>query len=298
MGVSWLKEAVALSAAPKLSVIARIKENLGGFVPARGYGVVHASDVTKPNFCPRHWVLMDKLQKKVKDEYLATALEATFDVGRITASLVTDKWLGKSAIGNWKCKTCGDCRTFCSKPLNGCKKLGHCHWQYVEVSFDSITYGVQGSIDVMVDLGSQLVVATELKIIKEEDFAKIIMPLPEHVLRTKLYMKLMADSNSAYKDRINLFESRVLYVSRAYGKKNLDFKGEILPFKEFVVERDDEKVMPLLRNAQQIKIYRDKGFIPSGICSLPTDNHAKNCNTCKECFSGEYPSQQKPLDML
>lgn len=298
MATKWLQHAVALSATPKLSVIARIKENLGGFSTPRGYSVVHASDVTKPGFCPRHWALMDLLKAKVKDEYLSTALEATFDVGSATADLVTHKWLGKSAIGNWRCTTCGDSRTFCSKPAQGCGKPGTCNWRYVEVKFDSQTYGVQGSIDVMVDLGSQLVVATELKIIKEEDFAKIIKPLPEHVQRTKLYLKLIADSDSVYKDKINLFQARVLYVSRAYGKKNLDYKGEILPFREFLVEREDEKVLPLLRNAQQIKVYRDKGLIPSGVCALPTDKLAKSCSTCKECFGGDYPSAQPALEVL
>jgi hypothetical protein len=296
----WLKHAVLGASTPKMSIIHRLKMNVGGTTPARSMAEVHASDATKPDFCPRHWALMDTLAKTKKNEYLSTALAATFDMGNATADLVKEHWLGDSSIGNWKCKTCGDQRTFCSKPEAGCKKQLGCNWRYVEMVFDSVYSGITGSIDVMVELGSMKVVPTELKIIKVEDFEALKTPLAEHSLRTKLYLKLISDSTSVYKDRINLHEAHVLYVSRGYGKKNLDHNGEILPFKEYVVARDDAAVMPLMHNARQIKIFREdeKHPMPSGICTLPTDKYAKGCSTCGACFSGNYPAAQPALEHL
>jgi hypothetical protein len=293
----WLKEAVIGMGTPQVSIIQRIKANLGGHTQPRAKDVVHASDATKPNFCPRHWALLDIEKKKIPEEYISTALAATFDVGRATADLVTEHWLGDSAIGNWKCATCGEQRSFCSKPKNGCAKQLGCNWRYKEVVFESKEYGVSGSIDVMVDLGAALVAATELKIIKVEDFAEIKQPLAEHVLRTQMYLKLISDSNSAYKNRINLHEARVFYASRGYGKANLDHNKEVLPFKEFVVKRNDERVVPLLKNAQQVMIFRQTGEMPSGICTLPSDKYAKHCTTCKGCFSGQYPAAQPSLEL-
>lgn len=295
MSTNWLKEAVIGMGTPQVSIIQRIKSNLGGQTQPRSKDVVHASDATKPDFCPRHWALLDILQKKIPDEYLSTALAATFDVGHATADLVTERWLGDSAIGNWRCTTCHETRTFCSKPKNGCTKQLACNWRYVEVVFESQEYGVSGSIDVMVDLGALLVMATELKIIKVEDFAEIKQPLAEHVLRTQMYLKLISDSASAYKDRINLHQARVLYVSRGYGKANVEHNKEVLPFKEYVVPRNDERVIPILKNAQQVMVFRKTGAIPSGICTMPTDKYAKHCTTCKACFSGQYPAVQLPL---
>lgn len=293
--MSWLKHAVALSASPKASIISRIKEQLGGPTPPRGYKHIHASAVTKVNFCPRHVALLDLTQKKLKDEYIPTAMAATFDVGNATSDLIREHWLGPYSIGNWECRSCGEKRTFCSKPGKGCKKLGRCNWRYEEIVFHS-HYGVMGSIDMFVDLGSQKFMAVENKILKDEDFQEIVTPLAEHKQRTQLYLKLIADSYFPWKDKINLFEARVFYVSRAYGRKNVNYNNEVLPFREFVVERDDAKILPLLNNARQIKTFREEAKIPSGICMLPTDKYAKSCSTCVECFSGKYPAAQPSLE--
>jgi hypothetical protein len=300
MTTGWLKAAVINAAAPKVSIIHRLKQNLGGFQPARDHSVVHASDVTKPGFCPRQWALIDILGVKKKDEFVSTAMHATYDMGNATASLVVENWLGDYAVGNWKCQTCQSQRTFSSKPKNGCKNQQACNWKYVEMRFESQTYGVDGSIDVMVDLASSMVQVTELKIIKVEDFKELKFPQAEHTLRTQMYLKLIADSDSPFKHKINLHEARVLYTSRGYGIKNVEH-NDILPWKEFTVARNDDRVSPLLKKAQQIKFFRDarkagESLIPSGLCTLPTDKHAKTCGMCNACFSGQYPAQQPPLE--
>jgi hypothetical protein len=102
-------------------------------------------------------------------------------------------------------------------------------------------------------------------------------------------MKLIEDSDSPLKGRFNLQEAKVIYVSRAFGKKHLP-SGEILPFKEFDVKRDDVALIPYLEKAREIKIFKESGLIPNGICGTAMDTHAKSCSVCGECFGGKYPA--------
>lgn len=122
----------------------------------------------------------------------------------------------------------------------------------------------------------------------------MLVPLPEHRIRTSLYLKLVSDSGSPYLNHINLHEARVLYVSRGFGKQHPVYK-EILPFKEFVVERDDSLFQKPLILAKQVKVFRESGKIPSGICKTALDKRAKACEVCAQCFSGKHPSEQEAL---
>jgi hypothetical protein len=106
---------------------------------------------------------------------------------------------------------------------------------------------------------------------------------------------LIADSASPYKDKINLHEARVLYTSRAYGKKNDQHGGEILPWREFIVKRDDKALEPILNKAKQLKIFRETKAIPSGICPTAMSKTAQKCSNCQLCFSGQFPAQQPSL---
>jgi hypothetical protein len=293
--MSWLKKVVINAGAPKVSIIQALKSNMGGYQPARSIATVHASDITKSNFCPRHWALLDILKAQKKDEYISTALQATFDVGKATAKVLVEEWAGESAIGNWKCLRCDANKKMTTKPKKGCPGHGaKCLWEYEEPAFLSTQYGVSGSIDVLMELGVPLWMVTELKIIKVEDFENLVAPLPEHRIRTALYLKLIADSNDPAKNKINLHEARVLYVSRGYGKKNADH-GDIMPFKEYTVQRDDTVLEKPLAKALQIKKFREDGLMPSGICNTALDKPAKSCNVCTQCFSGQFPTMQEPL---
>ncbi|KVR21633.1 hypothetical protein WK13_34410 [Burkholderia ubonensis] len=291
MGASWLKPAVQQALAPKYSIITIMEKNIGGWHQARSPKVVHASDVTKDDFCPRRFVLYDVLETEPKGEWLNTALKATFDVGNATADLFTNEWAGDAIVGNWECRSCGDMRTFCRKPPEGCTKLMPCNWRYQEVKFVSKEFWVSGSLDAIMDLMSPKLFVTELKIINVDEFATLAAPLAEHRIRTSLYLKIIEDSDSILKPRFNLSEAKVFYVSRGFGKKNEAAGGKILPFKEFEVKRDDGPLEPMLKKAKAIKVAREQKLIPAGICSTTNDKAAKNCELCKQCFSGKYPAQ-------
>jgi len=295
--MSWLKVAVANAQAPKKGVIDLLRKNLGGWQPARDIQVLHASDITKPRFCARKWVILREEHKPLKDQYVTAALQATFDVGNATARLVVEEWMREYAIGNWFCASCGATASMTSKPgTSGCSShSGTHHWRYVEPVFVSPQFGISGSVDLLADLGGHKWQVVELKILNVDDFATIKVPLPEHRIRTNLYLKLIADSSSVWKDRINLHEGRVLYVSRGYGKKH-ETLDEILPFKEYVVKRDDKDLIPYLQQGMAVGMGQ-KGVYPSGVCSTALDKQAKACSVCKQCFSGMYKATFNPTEL-
>jgi hypothetical protein len=291
MALTWLNNTLSKATAPQKTLTEILSKNLGGWEKARDHSKVHASDITKPDFCPRRLALLHLTGKSKKDMYVPAALRATFDVGDTTSDLVREKWLGDASHGFWRCETCNKQAPFGTKPQYNCKDHPS-RWKYEEPRFGSPEYDVSGGIDVCTDLGAPKLFVTELKVVNPTDFEKLVAPLAEHRIRTNLYMKLVDDSDSPLRDRFNLKQAKVLYVSRAHGKKS-DINGEILPFKEFDVERNDESLQPYLDKAKQVKVFKSTGVLPGGICATIKDTHAKTCTVCTECFSGEYPQGQK-----
>lgn len=293
MAVTFLKAAVQDALGPKKSIIDIMRKELGGYQPARSHETVHASDITKPDFCPRQTALLTILKLKKKDEYISTALQTTFDIGNQIGDLFCEQWAGQHVWGNWRCCKCDSLVTFKQKPLNvPCKHGGKCEWKYEEVKFISQKYQVSGSLDAIMDLGAPKLFVTELKIIAVDAFEKLVAPLAEHRIRTNLYLNLVENSSSAFNGRINTQEARVFYISRGFGKKHPEY-NEILPFKEFKVERDDSSLAPYLKKAEEVVVFKKTGAIPHGICKTSMDSPAKKCSVCKQCFSGKYPATQK-----
>lgn len=286
----WLKAATLAAGVPKVTIIGRLRAAMQGHEPARDYKVVHASDVTKASFCARRWMFMSLFNGKPEGSWVGTALRATYDLGHSTARVLIEEWAKDFAIGNWDCLKCGASRTMSLQPKSGCGKSSSCHWRFREPVFESKEYGIEGSIDVLMDLLSLNWVVVELKTYAAEEFDKMITALPEHVTRTRLYLKLIADSGSPWTSRINLNRAHILYASRGYGRKNPDFNNEILPFREFVVDRNDDHpdVQLALQKGKFVKLFKDIKQIPGGICATPLDKNAQGCAYCQQCFSGKY----------
>ncbi len=289
MALSWLNNKLTAAGVPKKGIIDILRKNMGGWEKARDHTEVHASDVTKDGFCPKQLALLDITGKKKKDQYVSTALRATFDVGNDISDLVRERWLGQSAQGFWKCRRCSHKSAFGIKPSTKCTHGGQCDYKYVEARFYSSQYDISGSVDVFTDVEEPKLIVTELKIITPVDFETLVAPLAEHRIRTNLYMRLVEEDEGILKHRINLKRAKVLYVSRAYGKKHEGY-NEILPFKEFEVERNDTSLEPMLKLATQAKAYKETGVIPIGICPTALTSTAKGCSVCTECFSGAYVS--------
>lgn len=292
--MSWLRNAIHQTTKPKQSIIGVLKQQLGGQLPGRSMKVLHASDVTKTDFCPRRWALFDIFEKDPPNDMVSTALAVTYRMGIATETLLVEEWAGDYVVGNWKCRLCGASRTMVPKPGGFCLPSGKKHWwQHVQMVVDAPEYDIQGGIDALFNIGAPQLVVTEIKIMAPQEFEQILVPLPEHRLRTNLYLWILEHSHHAYKDKINVQEGRVLYVSRGYGKMNAEW-NEILPFKEFIVKRNDADLTEYLKRAAALKAFRTIGLMPHGICSTALDKTAKRCSVCTACFSGKYPADKHP----
>jgi len=286
--VKFIQDAMADSSKSKRDIISVLVKTMGRYSPERSHEVVHASDVTKSDFCARQYILFDLLKIQRPDRYIAPGLRATFDVGNATADLVRNEWAAEHAIGNWECTSCKQVKAWQSKPKPGCAGMGNCNWRYEEVKFVHQPSGMSGSIDLIMALGMTKVTLIELKIMKVEDFDKLIAPLGEHKARTRLYLRIVAESDSPFKQWVDVEHAKILYVSRGFGKKNLDGGGQILPFKEFDVMRDDESVQPYIDRAQSVATARATGTIPIKTCESLNCSKAKACPVRADCFSGAY----------
>jgi hypothetical protein len=293
--MSWLRNALHQATRPKHSIIGVLKQTLGGPQPGRSMKTLHASDVTRPDFCPRKWALFDLFEKEPAMDMVSTAMDVTYRMGSVTEQLLVEEWAGDAVIGNWRCRYCNDQRTMVPKPSGFCiGGNGRKHWwSYVQMVVEAPEYGIQGGIDALFNIGAPQLTVTEAKTLNPTEFESILAPFPEHRLRTNLYLKIVAESHSPYKDKINTSEARVLYISRSYGKMSVEW-NEILPFKEFVVKRNDGDLTEFLKRAAALKAFRTVGLMPVGICTTALDKIARKCSVCSQCFSGKYPAGKFP----
>lgn len=261
---------------------------IGGVQKARGYRPLHASALTyesKP-FCAREIALCDLLDRPMKDEYINSTLQATFDVGWMMHHLVTDRWLKDIAVGRWKCPACGTHSPFDHYP-EVCKECGNKHgFNYVEEVFIHPKLEVSGSIDILVHLQGDQLEAVEIKSIDKDEFRDLVAPKAEHRVRSQLYLCLIEESNSPVKKLVNIDHARILYVSKGYGAKGSD--GKVSPFKEFVVPYDYDSSEPYLNMAQRVQDWYQEGIMPPRICHNTAVPRVKQCACPKECFSGKY----------
>jgi hypothetical protein len=287
--MSWLRNAIHQAKKPKQSIIGALKQTLGGMEPSRSMKILHASDVTSAYFCPRKWAFFDLLDKDPAPQMISTALAVTYSLGSATERLLVEEWAGDAVVGNWRCRYCGIHKTMVPKPNGWCSPAQKHSWQHLQLVVEAPDYGIQGGIDALFNIGAPQLVVTEVKIMAPNEFEEIVAPLPEHRLRTNLYLFLLDHSHHPYRDKINLTEARVLYVSRGYGKMNAEW-NEILPFKEFVVKRNDDDLQEFLVRAQRLKAFREHQIMPYGICMTALDKIAKKCSVCPKCFSGQFPA--------
>jgi hypothetical protein len=258
-----------------------LHREVGGFEPARSKAEIHASDLTNDvEYCPRQIRLMEKLGKKHRDPWVPMTMRLTWDEGVRKQAALNNLYLAKFMAGHWDTP---------SKQFLGPWSVGppdnEQDWRYVEPFFKDPISEAQGSVDALIRLPEQekLRVA-EVKIIATSMYPKLLAPLAEHKLRTQFYLSLIARSEHPHKDEIDFQKASVLYWLRGHGMK--DEHGEITPFKEFIVKRDDDAVEYLFSKALALTLSRGNDCaMPSQICPHQMCSRAEKCPVAKECFS-------------
>jgi hypothetical protein len=283
------------------SVKKLLHETLAKYEPARPIDKIHASSLTNDvEWCPREWALMDITGKQPQGQFIGTSLRTTFDNGNSYNDLMAMHWLVDYVVGDWLCLGCDFLHQFRKKPFKcsscGCKAL-----RYEEHRFQSQLSGSSGGIDFFVKLPAEpKLFAIEHKTIDKDQFRDLLAPKAEHTWRTKLYLRLISESDSIYKDRINLSKAFVLYTCRGFGFKDADVANWGLkdapfsPFKEYMVLRDDDAAEIISQKSRSLWLYRKgEAGMPTGVCDTALCTRAKKCNMVKECWSGKYPEGVK-----
>lgn len=274
-----------------------LKESLAGYRVARSHRNVHASDLTNSykQFCPREYALLHAFKESKPDEYIDAAQQVAFDIGECYHDLLRNVWLRDKAVGDWKCRYCGYTVIFSKRPKIPCSKcVASNPWEYKECFLE--IEGFTGSVDLVVDLGLPKLEIVEIKSMDKDQFKELKTPLGEHRARTELYLYLWskfeeANPQHSYAGKVNLDSARVLYISKGYGVKNEDEGGSILPFREFVIKRNDEEAQKYHQMALSVAKFKadlDAGVpatLPDRICDTSLTKRAKCCSMAKQCFS-------------
>jgi CRISPR/Cas system-associated exonuclease Cas4 (RecB family) len=267
---------------------------------SRSHKIIHASDLTKEDeeFCPREFAIMDLYNHRRKKRFIGTALRTTFDVGEAYHDLVREEWAKEICIGTWVCLACGHKHKFTMKPFkcsyDGCTGTS---FRYSEEVFWSGEGNYVSSMDMLVKYKnhSKLYIV-EIKSIDKDKFKPLVAPLAEHRLRTSLYLRSISMSDHPHRDRINTKKGIIFYVSKGYGIKDTTLKENgipdmpFTPFKEFVIDRDDESTQYLIDRAIVLDDFRrGSGKVPLPIYPTAMNTRCKSCQFLKICWSGKIP---------
>lgn len=269
---------------------------------------IHASDVTKPEWCGRRHALAQLTGKTGRKEFIGTATSLVFHQGHELATYVIEKAVEAGiAYGGWVCVPCGERLNFGPKPER-CGACGLSLVRYEEERFRSEICGIGGGLDLLVSLpGFRKLVLVELKTIGKEEFKKLAMPLAEHHDRTNLYLRLVKESRHPQAKNIDHTQARVLYISKGgYGERSSKPKEwglkdqSYTPFKEFVVKADPESSQVYSDMARPLFLWQlGKAGLPDGICETAVCSRAQRCDMFNECFGGQYKAgthkQKEPL---
>jgi len=289
----------------KPSLLSYIHNKISGYSKGRPLDVIHASDVTKPDFCARRRALQCLEHDSPKDEFLTTCQAKVFDEGRMYEAQLREVWAGDLAVGDWLCGWCGGEHQLMRKPTS----CYHCHRPapmiYREVRFTSRVTGVSCGVDTMLLLpGQQQLTMVEVKTIASHStqkgtptFGALIGALAEHHARSSWYLRLIAESGSPLAEYIDTTKALIFYISKGYGETTpelgaLGILDKQTPFKEYWVDRDDELSRAYDEKALPLGTFMRTGVIPERICQGPDDPKAKKCPKVSSCFTNVYPPGQ------
>lgn len=284
---------------PVKSLKFMLHEHLCGKEPGRTIKNIHASDLTKPEgMCPRYYALHDVTETDQKDEWLTTSEQVTFHIGRVLQDAVVNWFadMGK-AIGHWQCLGCGHLHEFQLRPTK-CETCEGSSFVPKEVRFVSAVTGASCGVDMLLSLGQDTLTPVELKTMDKDQFAALVAPLSEHRLRTNLYLRIIAESDQPWSEKVNTKTAKIMYITKGgYGSTDPELakwgnKEKFSPFKEYDVERSDKATDAIMLRAKVVKDFRDGQVgMPTGVCPTALSKRAVYCSKKHPCWSGQFPPE-------
>lgn len=261
---------------------------------ARGTNPLHASDLTKDNFCAREVALSEALNRPRPVEGLNASKALVFSMGRHIQDCVVS-WLVDAgvAVTNWVCAGCGHESVFTKRPT-ACTVCSTHHHDPVELRLVHPEIGVGAGFDMFALLpGDTKATLVETKTMAADEFKKLVAPLAEHRIRTSLYLDVL-ESSPEYASKVHTTHARVLYIVKGgYGVvdhalKDYGLPDRFSPFKEYTVQRNTMATAQLRKTAKTLVTFRDTGHLPNRVCDTPMALRAKSCRVVGECFGCQH----------
>lgn len=273
-----------------------LHQTLGRVYKDRDKKVVHASDLTNPEFCSREHALHKLHNTDAGSQFIATATKITWEYGRFIEYQFRNVWLRHLVIGNWKCLQCGN---ICEEFIDYDEYYSHYYCEctfdspvvaeYFEPAFTLPTTTFTGSPDCFLPVDDDIV-PIEIKTIDKDRFVLLKGPEDEHVKRCQLYLFLIARSNHPAKNTICTDNMQVVYFSKSFGIRDTKVKKYnpadrlFSPIKEYTVERDDDAIKDVLDALYLHYELEHLQMLPARICENVDCARALKCNVRLQCF--------------
>jgi hypothetical protein len=272
-----------------------LHRKLATMEPGRSYNVIHASDLTQKDYCPRRQALHKITKTPFPAQRATTSDQVTWHLGRIIQESLA-QWFADlgMAFGYWRCRNCKTTSDFGRRPV----KCNQCHsdlFAYVEARGKDPETGASCGLDLFVKREDGALHLIEVKSILKDKFKTLEMPLGEHRVRTQLYLEIIKRDPFFGSMAVHTKAATVFYfcksgygtLSAAAKQWSLPNDGAFSPFKEFTVGEDPENVDYLFKLSADANTAMLGGPLSGRTCMNMFDKKAQKCDVCSQCFT-EY----------
>jgi hypothetical protein len=209
-------------------------------VREKPYDFIHLSQID--SVCPREYVI-GNLSKTKRRDVVSFPLSVVFNMGTALHHWIQNHpevYFGKDKVlGNWLCRACLRIRRFGVKPTEPCEfcNANAAASMYKEYSFRLPEYGVAGSIDLILKVGSKYRIVDIKTIAKEVE-----SPAGNNVVQLSSYMYFSKFDPDGLPVEIDRSIGYLVYFNKVF-----NFKSPVTTFK---VEPTDRLMNPIIKKAR------------------------------------------------
>ena len=248
------------------SLRAYVNKFLEERVPDERRPGVHVTDLLDPCIRRVAWKIA---RPDITDPPPEAAAARFFDQGKATHKWWQNEIYGPAGLlyGDWQCTECREHGTDTTIPSYKCAKsaANQCTgtWEFVEpeVNFEVDGVNVTGNADGKL-LWEGALTLLEMKSMRTEEWSKLKMPLPKHVLQGSIYAPILGVDK--------------IWIS-CVGKDEWDTKDFLVP----VMPGAREWAINIVRTAISV---RDNPLKGARVCKNNTVVRAKRCALRNTCF--------------
>lgn len=240
---------------------------------------IHASDLTKKDFCAREIWLRRHHEILGRERFIPAQLGWAFKFGDFLNDVLTNDILRDTIYGEWECDRCH--HRYVGMAKDKCTKCANGRYKYREIVMTDAGLRVISSKDLFLAHNNALLMH-EIKSMDKDEFRNIKAPLPEHQERTHLYMYLVRRNIAQYKALEKFLDRNYFYISyfcKCVGLKHKD-TGKVTPVRTFKLKYDPKIAAPFVERARLVA----GKTIPPPISEKRAHKHCRECTAKQLCL--------------